>query len=107
MDANTKEALGYIGLIMVLILIIFTVIISCNSFYILNEDNYAVVTTLGNLTSVSQSGLHYKIPFIQKLRKVTKVIKGIAIVYDIKTRGRIDQESVMINKDFNFMDTDF
>lgn len=93
--------------ILVALLIIVLAIAGLSSFYKLDENNYAVVTTLGNPSAVSQAGLHFKIPFIQKVRKVSKVIKGMAIGYNIETREGIDEESVMITKDFNFVDTDF
>lgn len=93
--------------VLVVLLALFLVIVGLNSYYMLDEDNYAVVTTLGNPSAVSQAGLHFKIPFIQKVRKVSKIIKGMAIGYDIETREAIEEESVMITKDFNFVDTDF
>ena len=78
-----------------------------NSFYKLDEDNYAVVTTFGNPQSVSQAGLHFKIPFVQSVRLVSKEITGMPIGYVIETKESIDEESVMITKDFNFVNTDF
>ena len=78
-----------------------------NCYYVLDEDNYAVVTTLGNPQAVSQAGLHFKIPFIQNVRKVSKEIMGMAIGYIPETGQGIDEESIMITKDFNFVNTDF
>lgn len=83
------------------------VFIGLNSYYMLDEDNYAVVTTLGKPEAVSQAGLHFKIPFIQQVHKVSKVIKGMPIGYIPETGESIDEESVMITKDFNFVNTDF
>lgn len=82
-------------------------IIGGNCYYMLDEDNYAVVTTLGRAETVSQAGLHFKIPFLQHVRRVSKVIMGMPIGYDIETGESIDEESVMITKDFNFVNTDF
>lgn len=82
-------------------------ILAGNSYYMLDEDNYAVVTTLGRAETVSQAGLHFKFPFLQHVRRVSKVIMGMPIGYDIETGESIDEESVMITKDFNFVNTDF
>lgn len=90
--------------ILVVLLILF---VGSNCYYILDEENYAVVTTLGNPTAVSQAGLHFKIPFIQRVQKVSKVIKGMSIGYDMATGESIEDECIMITKDFNFVDTDF
>ncbi len=78
-----------------------------NSYYMLDEENYAVVTTLGSAEAVSQAGLHFKIPFVQSVRKVSKGIKGMPIGYSLETGDTIDEESIMITKDFNFVNTDF
>lgn len=78
-----------------------------NCYYMLDEENYAVVTTLGSAKAESQAGLHFKIPFIQRVRKVSKGIKGMAIGYIPETGESVDEESIMITKDFNFVNTDF
>lgn len=82
-------------------------VIASNCYYVLDEENYAVVTTLGSPQAESQAGLHFKIPFIQNVRMVSKGIKGMSIGYDQDTGEAVDSESVMITKDFNFVDTDF
>ncbi len=89
------------------LLILFLAFLGMNSYYMLDEENYAVVTTLGNAEAVSQAGLHFKVPFVQRVRKVSKGIKGMPIGYVIETGSTIDEESVMITKDFNFVNTDF
>ncbi len=38
-------------------------------------------TTLGSPQAESQAGLHFKIPFIQNVRMVSKGIKGMPIGY--------------------------
>lgn len=86
---------------------LFVLLIGLNSYYVLNEDNYAVVTTLGNPTAVSQAGLHFKVPFIQNVQMVSKNITGMPIGYIPETGEYVDDESVMITKDFNFVNTNF
>lgn len=82
-------------------------LIGMNSYYILDEENYAVVSTLGSAQAVSQAGLHFKIPFIQKVQRVSKGIKGMSIGYNSETGESKENECIMITKDFNFVDTDF
>lgn len=91
----------------ILLAVIVVGFLSMNSFYVLDEENYAVVTTLGSPAAQSQAGLHFKIPLIQNVRFVSKGIKGMAIGYDQETREAKEDESVMITKDFNFVNTDF
>lgn len=77
-----------------------------DSFYTINEQEQAVLTTFGVAESVTQSGLHFKIPIIQEVEKVNTTIKGISIGYD-QYGNSIDEESVMITYDYNFVNVDF
>ncbi len=92
------------GLVILLVLALFLI---ANSYYVLDEENYAVVTTLGNPQAETQAGLHFKIPFIQRVYHVSKGIKGMPIGYMPDTQQSIAEEAIMITKDFNFVDTDF
>lgn len=89
------------------LLILALVYAGMNSYYMLDEENYAVVTTLGSARAETQAGLHFKVPFIQRVRRVSKGIKGMPIGYVVETGDTIDEESIMITKDFNFVNTDF
>ena len=89
-----------------MVIVIAVVIIAANSFFTINEQEQAVLTTFGVAKSVTQSGLHFKIPFIQQVEKVNTTIKGIRIGYDDHDNS-IDEESVMITSDYNFVNVDF
>ena len=78
-----------------------------NSFYELNEDEYAVITPLGKPSVVSTSGLKVKWPFIQQKTLVSKATKGFSIGYDLRTGNSIPTESVMVTVDYNFVNVDF
>lgn len=95
-----------IGIALAVMILVFA---GMNSYYMLDEENYAVVTTFGSAEAVSQAGLHFKIPFVQHVKKVSKGIMGMPIGYSLDTgvSVSIDEESVMITKDFNFVNTDF
>lgn len=82
-------------------------ILGFSSVYTLSEQEAAVVTTFGVASSVTDSGLHLKIPFIQHVEKVNTTIKGFPIGYNEVTNASIDDESLMITSDFNFVNVDF
>lgn len=91
-----------------LLLFIIAILISVfTGIYTLDVEHAAVVTTFGSPQSVTEPGLHFAIPFIQKVQKVDTTVKGIAIGYDIGTGENIDAESVMISSDYNFLNIDF
>lgn len=77
-----------------------------NSFYTLTEDKVAVVSTFGNPVSVTKTGPHFNIPFVQTVYKMSKEIKGMSIGYDEANQSTVS-ESEMITKDFNFVNVDF
>lgn len=93
-------------------------IAAMDSFYTLSENEMAVVTTFGHPSSVMTSGPKFKYPFIQKVYKMSKEIKGMAIGYDSTYDTQnpansennpvpVSAESEMITKDFNFVNVDF
>ncbi len=98
-------------------LLAIAVICAMDSFYMLNENTYAVVTTFGSPSVTKTAGLHFKVPFIQRVHKITKNIMGMPIGYAVEDvndptvdenyPATILKESEMITKDFNFVDVDF
>ena len=89
-----------------------------DSFYTLSENEMAVLTTFGRPSSVTTSGPKFKVPFIQKVHKMSKEIKGMPIGYDPDYNAQnhadsennpisVTSESEMITKDFNFVNVDF
>lgn len=99
---------GAIRLIPVLLVVLVVgVFLALNSVYSINEQEQAVVVTLGSPSTVSTPGLHFKIPFLQQVRKVSTVINGFPIGYDIETKAPIEAESLMITSDYNFVNVDF
>ena len=70
-----------------------------NSVYTIKEQEQAVVVTFGIPATVSEPGLHFKIPFIQQVKKVNTTIKGFAIGYDINNNDIKTAESLMITSD--------
>ncbi len=101
-DGRKIKTVVLIALVAVLVLSV-----AFNSFYELQEDEFAVITTFGHPTVVSDPGLKFKIPFIQHKTIVSKATKGFPIGYDMRTNEPITSESVMITVDYNFVDVDF
>lgn len=105
---NFKSFLKRFGKIFGLLIgIIVIVILVMGSFYTIKEQEQAVVTTFGKAKTVGTAGLHFKIPLIQLVHKVDTTIQGLSIGYDLKTDERVEAESMMITKDFNFVNVDF
>ena len=77
-----------------------------NSTYTIKEQEQAVLITLGAAQPVTTSGLHFKIPFIQEVRKVNTTIQGFSIGYSSDTEFA-EAESLMITSDYNFVNVDF
>lgn len=82
-------------------------LLGLNSTYEIKEQEQAVLITLGQATAVTDPGLHFKIPFIQRVRKVNTTIQGFSIGYNTSDNTVNEDESLMITSDFNFIDVDF
>lgn len=91
------------------VLAVVVVIFAFNSTYQINEQEQAVLVTLGKPQSVTDSGLHFKIPFIQKVIKVDTTIHGFTMGYITSDDGYVldTDESLMITSDYNFVNVDF
>lgn len=94
-------------LVLIVIVVLFVVTAALNSTYSINEQEQAVLTTFGVARSVKESGLHFKIPFIQKVEKVNTTIQGLSIGYDQGSNTSLADESLMITSDYNFVNVDF
>lgn len=104
---------GIMGIALIAVLIV----AGLNSVYTLSEQEMAVLTTFGSPSVVEASGLHFKIPFIQKVTTVSKEITGMQIGYTTDPNYAanassenpisLESESLMITKDFNLTNVDF
>lgn len=95
------------GWIVALIVVgVFALVTFFSTFYTLNEDQDAVVSTFGEPSVVSDSGLHFAIPYVQTVEKIDMSVRGMPIGYDASGNW-IENESLMITKDFNFVNVDF
>lgn len=91
----------------VFFILLILMLCSFNATYTIGEQEQAVLTTLGKATPVTSPGLHFKIPFVQHVQKVNTTIQGFPIGYDMYSGTTVEEESVMITNDYNFINVDF
>ena len=110
-NPNIKKAIRitYISIAVIIAIIILTAVFS--SFYTVNDQQVAVITTFGKQTDVKSAGLHFKIPFVQeaKLVEVNK-LRSLEIGYKVDENGNevtVESESKMITGDYNIVNIDF
>jgi len=105
------KSIGKTVLIAVIVLLL--VIAGATSFYTVDDKQQAVVTTFGQVTDVTDAGVHFKLPFgIQKARKVNvNVYQKIELGYKTNHSGDgyvvNTAESSMITGDYNIVNVDF
>ena len=97
---DRKKLLKYAGWIAgAAILLLAVVLFSNGMWYQIEEQEEAVVTTFGQAKTVSEKGLHFKIPLVHQVKKVNTTIQGFPIGYDAVTNETVDDEAVMITAD--------
>lgn len=101
---SAKKAGKAVGIAIAVFVVL---LLAFNSTYEIKEQEQAVLITLGRATAVTDPGLHFKIPFIQRVRKVNTTIQGFSIGYSTDDNSVDEDESLMITSDFNFIDVDF
>ena len=101
-NPNTVKKVSIIVVVVVAALILIS-----QAFYSVREQEAAVLITFGNAETVSEPGLHFKIPFVQEVQMVNTTIRSFSIGYDIDTDVSIEEESLMITSDYNFINVDF
>lgn len=103
--SKAMRTMKWSGIILVLIMMI--PIIGFGAVYNIQEQEQAVLTTMGVARNVSEPGLHFKIPLIQKVQKVNTTIQGFALGYEPNSNESQESDSLMITRDYNFVNVDF
>lgn len=91
-------------------IVVFLIISIFSGFYTVKETEVAVITTFGRAEVVEEKGLHFKIPWIQKVKKVDTTVKGFPVGYVENKDGsysEVEPDCIMITNDFNLLDVDF
>lgn len=91
----------------IIFLIVLIAVLGTGSFYNIEEQEQAVVTTFGVARAVTEPGLHVKIPLIQRVKKVNTTIQGFAVGYNPEDNASVEEDSLMITSDYNFVNVDF
>lgn len=93
---------------LVAVITVFVVVVIFSSFYTVNVNETAILTTFGSPQSITATGIHGKIPFIQQVHKVSREIQGLEVGYDSSSDdSTVAADAEMITADYNFVDVDF
>ena len=106
----TFQSLLKKGTIALVALLVLVGVLTC--FYTVDDKQQAVVTTFGKVTTITDPGLHFKLPFgIQQVHKVdVNIYQKIELGYTTNDAGvitTVDSESTMITGDYNIVNVDF
>ena len=104
-DIKMPKGIGKIMFAVVAVIVL--AILVSQSTYTIREQEQAVLVTFGKAEAVTEAGLHFKIPFIQQVKKVNTTIQGFSIGYSSETNATTEDESLMITSDYNFVNVDF
>ena len=101
-----------VKIVVLAVLALVVVIGTLTCFYTVDDKQQAVVTTFGQVTDITDPGLHFKAPFgIQKVEKVdVNVYQKIELGYTTDSKGNAvtdTSESTMITGDYNIVNVDF
>ena len=90
----------------VIIVALIALLVGYNSYYVIEEQEQAVLVTLGRASVTDAPGIHFKVPFIQDVHIISMAARGLSIGY---TTGNVtvSSESLMITSDYNFVNVDF
>ena len=107
------------AIVLAAIITIVVVVLVSGGFYTINEEEQAVITTLGRAEVKTEAGgPYFKIPFIQRVTKVNTKVQGFEMGYrsrteeeeytdEMATQESVEEESLMITSDYNFINVDF
>ena len=103
------KKIGRIAVIVAVLLVLTIGVGTC--FYTVDDKQQAVVTTFGEVTDITDAGVHFMLPFgIQQVEKVdVNVYQKIELGYRTTSNGTVTQpnESAMITGDYNIVNVDF
>lgn len=100
---NATSFLAILGVIVVLLA-------AFGSFYTVDENEQAVVTMFGKAQSTQGAGVHFKLPFLQRVKIIDMSTHGSSIGYYTESKNQqygADENPQMITADFNLIDVDF
>lgn len=93
--------------IVIVVMILLGIVLGLDSYYKIADKEQAIVIRFGKAQTIKETGLHFKVPIIDRVQKVDTTIQSFSIGYDEKTNRSFTEESTMITKDYNFVNIDF
>ena len=103
---DSEDAKKKVKRLSVIITSVFVILAILSSIYTIDPGEVGVVQRFGKLSSFSDPGLHFKIPFVDSLTKVNvEKVRRVEIGFrSERARMNVLQESLMITKDENIVD---
>ena len=103
---SIKTVKKYLMMMNLVLVVVIVAALGLNCYYVIEEQEQAVVVTLGKASIVDTPGIHFKIPYIQEVHKISMAARGLNIGYTTNN-DTIASESLMITSDYNFVNVDF
>ena len=98
-------------LILIIVLVLAAVVLVESCLYTVDDKQQAVVTTFGKVTGVTDAGVHFRLPLIQRVQKVdVNVYQKFQLGYNTSKQNSYivdESESAMITGDYNIVNVDF
>ena len=97
------------AVLIAIVLVAVIALASLSCFYTVDDKQQAVVTTFGKVTSITDAGFHFKLPFgIQQVEKVNvNVYQHLELGYRSSNNETVTDEASMITGDYNIVNVDF
>lgn len=89
----------YIGILAICLLF--------SSIYFTSEQEIGFTSMFGHNSVIEGPGMHFKVPFLSKKYVYDSTTKGMPIGYFEETDESMEEDSLMITSDFNFVNVDF
>ncbi|XME01291.1 FtsH protease activity modulator HflK [Lachnospiraceae bacterium C1.1] len=110
-----KSPMRIVKIIVIVFIVLFLATSFNSCFYSVGEQEQAVLTQFGQVQSVKSAGLYFKLPFIQRVHKISTTTVGMPVGYMPSTidgesnpgAASSTTDSLMITSDFNFINIDF
>ena len=78
-----------------------------SSIFFTNEQEIGFTVFFGKTSRIESSGMHFVFPFLSQKYIYDATTQGMAIGYSEDTDETVEEDSLMITSDFNFVNIDF
>lgn len=89
------------------ICVLFGIACIFGSVFFTNEQEIGFTSMFGQNTMIDGPGMHFKIPFLSQKHVYDATTKGMPIGYYEESDETMEEDSLMITSDFNFVNIDF